>query len=95
MEAYLPPPSGRLVQKKDKALYIVVLNCLWFAVMLGFAMDFKLVRTGYVAHNSSPLDMASYFMIEDDPSTKVYIILDRVFYTLAMSLADGLLVRQK
>lgn len=73
-------------------MYISILTSLWITVTIGFSLDFKLVRTGYVVHNSSPLDMAAYFMDDTDPSTTVYMIMDRICYTLAMSMADGLLV---
>lgn len=72
--------------------YIVILTGLWITITIGFAMDFMLVRRGYVFHNSSPLDMASYFIIDNDPSTAVYMIVDRISYTLSMSIADGLMV---
>lgn len=54
--------------------------------------DFKLVLTGYATPNSSPLDMTPYFRNDSDLSTSVYMILDRACYTLAMLIADEILV---
>lgn len=60
--------------------------------MIGFLMDCILIYTGYVEHNTSPLDMAEYFL-NNSPSTEVYVIVNRVFNTLAIAIADAILVR--
>lgn len=72
--------------KGNKGFYLSALILLWISIILSFTCDWATVRSGFVGHNSSAIDIDSNL----GPALPVLGAVSGLLYLL---VADSILVK--